>query len=69
MAKQTYKELSDELAKVMEKLEGGDLDIDEAVLYYERGLKVVRELESHLKEAENKVIKLKASLEDDEEEE
>jgi exonuclease VII small subunit len=32
MANQSYKELSDELAKVMAKLEGGDLDIDQAVV-------------------------------------
>lgn len=57
--KQTYKELSDELAEVMASLEGGELDIDEAVKCYERGLAIVRELEDHLKDAENKVTMLK----------
>jgi exodeoxyribonuclease VII small subunit len=57
----TYKELSEELDKVMRDLEQGDLDIDEAVKCYERGLAIVRELESHLKEAENKVTELKAA--------
>ena len=70
MAKQqSYKQLSDELGKVMEELEQGDLDIDQAVVSYERGLQIVRELEAHLKEAENKVIELKASVVDEDEEE
>lgn len=63
MAKpQTYKQLSAELDKVMSQLEGGDLDIDEAVASYERGLSIVKELETHLKDAENKVVELKASV-------
>jgi exodeoxyribonuclease VII small subunit len=57
----TYKELSEELEKVMGDLERGDLDIDEAVKCYERGLQLVRELEDLLKAAENKVTQLKAS--------
>lgn len=67
MAKQqSYKQLSDELAKVMGELEQGDLDIDEAVVCYERGLQIVKELEAHLKEAENKVIELKAAADEEE---
>jgi exodeoxyribonuclease VII small subunit len=63
MAKQqTYKELSAELDKVMADLEQGDLDIDAAVKCYERGLVIVSELETHLRDAENKVVELKASL-------
>jgi exodeoxyribonuclease VII small subunit len=64
----SYTELSEELDKVMADLERGDLDIDEAVRCYERGLQIVRELEDYLKSAENKVTELKAAvLEDDEE--
>lgn len=65
----TYKELSDELQQVMSDLEQGDLDIDEAVRCYERGLAIVRELEVHLKEAENKVTELKTTALDEIEEE
>jgi exonuclease VII small subunit len=36
-------------------------------LCYERGLQIVRELEAHLKDAENKVIELKASVSEEEE--
>lgn len=63
MAKnKSYKELSEELDRVMTDLEGGELDIDEAVICYERGLAIVKELETHLEDAENKVVKLKASV-------
>ena len=57
----SYRELSDELDKVMADLEGGQLDIDEAVQCYERGLAIVRKLEGYLKDAENKVTELKAT--------
>lgn len=69
MAKaKSYKGLSDELSEVMDSLEGGELDIDQAVECYERGLAIVRELEEHLRQAENKVTKLRNNLLDDEEE-
>ncbi len=67
--KQTYTELSGELQQVMAKLEQGELDIDEAVRCYERGLAIVKQLEDYLQTAENKVTELKASVlgQDDEE--
>lgn len=64
-----YKELSEELDQVMADLEGGQLDIDQAVTAYERGLAIVRELETYLKQAENKVSELKAAVIDELEEE
>ena len=67
--KQSYAELSEELAQVMTDLENGELDIDEAVRCYERGLAIVKELEAHLKDAENKVTELKAQVLDELEEE
>lgn len=65
----SYKELSEELDTVMAQLEGGELDIDEAVTCYERGLAIVRELETYLKDAENKVTELKAAVLEEIEEE
>lgn len=58
----TYAELSEELDMVMAELERGDLDIDAAVKCYERGLKIVKQLEHHLTKAENKVTELKAVI-------
>lgn len=58
-----YRKLSSELEKIVDDLQTADLDIDEAVKCYERGLKIVKDLEAYLKTAENKVSKIKASFE------
>lgn len=56
--KPDYRVLSAELETLLAKLQSGDLTIDEAVPAYERGLKLVKELEAYLKTAENTVKKL-----------
>lgn len=58
-----YKALSTELDQVLDKLQAGDVDIDEAMTLYERGMTITKELESYLKTAENKVRKVKAEWE------
>lgn len=57
-----YRELSAELDEILGKLQDGELDIDEAVKKYQRGSEIVKELQKYLKEAENKVKKVKADL-------
>lgn len=57
----SYRQLSDALDAVMLKLSASELDVDEAVNLYESGLKLVKQLETNLTSAENKVAKLKAS--------
>lgn len=54
-----YRKLTEELENILTNLQSDDLDIDEAVKAYERGMAVADELETYLKEAENKVTKLK----------
>ncbi len=58
MAKKSYKELQAELAEVLETLQSDDLDIDDAFKNYEKGEKLLKEIESLLKTAENKLIKI-----------
>jgi exodeoxyribonuclease VII small subunit len=58
-----YTELSEELSTVMARLEQGELDVDEAVKSYERGLEIIKMLEAHLTKAENRVSELKAASE------
>ena len=58
-----YRQLSQELDAILDELQTADLDIDEAVKKYERGMMLVKELEDYLKTAENKVTKIKASFE------
>lgn len=60
MAKvKTYKELREELDEIVSQLQSSELDIDEATKQYERGMKLVQELEVYLKDAEVKIEKVK----------
>ncbi len=61
--KPTYQQLNSELEAVLNRLQTGDLDIDEALAAYERGMELVKQLQVYLQEAENKITKLKASFE------
>ena len=65
---QTYQQLSQELDDLMLSLESGELDIDEAVKRYERGLTIVKQLEEHLNTAENTVKRLRSQFSEDTEE-
>lgn len=56
-----YETLTAELDSVMAELQRDDLDVDQAIAQYERGLTLVKELEAYLKTAENKVKKLHAA--------
>ena len=54
-----------ELETLVEKLEGGDLSLEETLKYFERGVKLTRECQATLKEAEQKVeILLNKTVED-----
>lgn len=59
-SKPSYESLKDELDEVLLSLQQENLDVDEAMKYYERGLELVEALEKYLKTAENKIIELKA---------
>ncbi len=58
-----YHKMSQELDLLLEELQSGDLDIDQAVIKYERGMQILEEMETYLKTAENKVKKIKAGFE------
>lgn len=60
MAK-NYQALQTELDELLERLQSGELTIDESVPAYERGLKIIAELETYLKTAENTITELTAS--------
>lgn len=59
--KPTYSELSEELDDVLVRLQGEEIDVDEAIKLYERGMALAGELETYLKAAENKIEELKSS--------
>jgi exodeoxyribonuclease VII small subunit len=57
-----YQSLQDELDTILESLQDESLDIDSAMKHYERGLVIVQQLESYLKDAENTVRELQAKF-------
>jgi exodeoxyribonuclease VII small subunit len=55
--------LQTELDEILSKMQHDELDIDEAVKSYERGMEIIKQLESYLSKAENTVTKLQAKFE------
>jgi exodeoxyribonuclease VII small subunit len=60
-----YLDLRNELDDVMIKIQAEDLDIDQALVFYKKGLELIRQLEEHIKKAENEVKVLKAKFDID----
>lgn len=61
--KLTFRSASQELEEITKKLESGQLDVDEALAAFERGLKLAQYLKKRLAEVENKVKELKKEFE------
>lgn len=57
-----YKQLNDELDNILAELQNGELDIDQAVKNYERGMEIVGQLQQYLKTAQNKIAKIQAKF-------
>lgn len=53
-----YKKLSAELDAILDKLKLGNSDINESIELFEKGSKIIAELEKYLKESENKIKKI-----------
>lgn len=54
----SYRQLSEELTELLEWFEDRDLDLEEATVKYEQAVKVLEQMESSLKSAENKIRKI-----------
>jgi exodeoxyribonuclease VII small subunit len=54
-----YSTLNQKLDDILARLQQPDVKVDEAVELYEQGLKLAIKLEAHLKQAENKITRLK----------
>lgn len=54
-----YQTLSTELDGVLAALQSPDIQVDEATTFYERGLKLISQLEKHISTAENKLTKIR----------
>lgn len=53
-----FEEALEQLEKLVEELEGGELDLDEALKRFEKGVKLSTQLNASLEEANRKVEKL-----------
>lgn len=61
MSKQeSYQQLQAKLETLMAKLQDDDLDVDAAVMTYEEATQVIKKLQTLLKQAENKLTKVKS---------
>jgi exodeoxyribonuclease VII small subunit len=54
----SYKDMTAELAELMEWFEVGNIDIDEATVKYQKAIELIKEMGNYLKTAENKIIKI-----------
>ncbi|MDR0888526.1 MAG: exodeoxyribonuclease VII small subunit [Coriobacteriales bacterium] len=59
----TFQEKSDELEGIVRALEGGNLQLEESLKQYERGVKLLKELQGSLNEAKQKVTVLLGEIE------
>lgn len=57
-----YKKVSAELDGILERLQSGELDVDEAIKQYERGMQSLQQLQTYLDTAENSVHKIKTKF-------
>lgn len=57
--KKTYEENLTEIDEIIEKLENGELNLDESIKEYEKSMKLIEECSKILNEAQGKVQKNK----------
>ncbi len=61
----TFKEASIELEKIVRSLEAGDLELEESLERYSRGVELLKSLRTRLTEAEQKVRVLLDATDED----
>lgn len=64
MAKQSFnfKKTLEELEKLSEWFQQPDIDLDEALKKYQRGMELVKEAQAHLKKTENEFKRVSKTL-------
>ncbi len=55
----SYRVLNNELEEVIQKLQSEGLDVDDVILEYQKGIKLVETMEKYLKSARNKITKIR----------
>jgi exodeoxyribonuclease VII small subunit len=54
-----FKKALDELKKINEEFDSEEVDLDEALKKFKRGLELAKKCKERLKEVENEVVKIK----------
>ncbi|MCL2137011.1 MAG: exodeoxyribonuclease VII small subunit [Coriobacteriia bacterium] len=54
----TYRQATEELESILRQLEGNQLELEESLKYYERGVALLRMLQARLSDAQQKVTVL-----------
>lgn len=60
-SEQDYQSLSRRLDEVLAALQSPDITVDEAVRLYSEGAELIDSLQKYLKDAENRITKLKSA--------
>lgn len=56
-SKKSFSKLREELDELLQWFDNDDIDVDEAIVNYEKAIKLTNEIEEYLKFAENKIKK------------
>lgn len=59
-----YKQMADELARLVEWFESDSVNLDEAVEKYQQAMELLKQMETYLKTADNKVKKITAKFDE-----
>lgn len=58
MSEKTFEENMSELQSIVEKLENGDMNLDDAIVEFEKAMSLIKSCDAKLKEAENTIAKI-----------
>ncbi len=59
-----FKKLMNELDTIVEWFESEDVDLDQSLAKFERGMELAQQLKSHLTQVENKVKKIQSKFDE-----
>ena len=62
--KDTFKDALEELEDIVQQFEGGNLDLDESLKKFERGLELAEQCKKQLAVVENKIKEIKGKFAD-----
>lgn len=58
MSEKTFEENMAELQRIVEKLEKGDVNLDDAIVEFEKAMNLIKKCDEKLKEAEETINKI-----------